>query len=211
MNIVKTPDQPEGKAKKTKVVPSKKSAKTWPIFQVKISLLGIKPIIWRRLLVSGGCTLHKFHVALQIAMGWGDCHLHQFLINNISYGNLADGDDDTVDEDEKNFRLADLVQEPKTKISYDYDYGDGWEHVILIEKTNVPAIEYPGHPICLAGAHACPPEDCGGVPGYYAILEALEDPDHPDHEDFMDFVGPNFDPAFFNIQAVNRDLKRIKG
>ena len=210
MNAASSSDQPAINVKKVKTTTSKKPIQVWPIFQIKISLRGIKPLIWRRLIISSRCTLKQLHSAIQYSMGWGNSHLHMFIIEGIAYGTASDDIDESPTEDESKVRLGDLFSTPKSKFKYEYDFGDSWLHEILIEKVNVATEQYPGYPVCIGGARACPPEDCGGVPGYCAILEALEDPERLENEEALDFIGPDFDPSFFDLHRANVHLKRIK-
>ena len=101
-----------------------------------------------------------------------------------------------------------MVSEAGDKFVYEYDFGDSWEHVILVEKilqleTGV------NYPICLGGKRACPPEDCGGIWGYGDLLEAIQDPTHPEHKDMLEWLGGSFNPEGFDVDIVNQRLKTI--
>ena len=180
------------------------------IYQIKVTLEGIRPPIWRRILVTGDTTLSKLHRILQVITGWGDYHLHGFIINDTYYG-ISDPDYGLEMNNEKNVKLEKLVsfENEKPKFFYEYDFGDSWYHSILIEK--ILPIE-PGkyYPVCIKGKRACPPEDCGGEGGYYHFLEAIQDPEHPDHEDMMEWE-EDFDPEAFDIDTINQWLERVKG
>ncbi len=182
-----------------------------PICQVKVSLLGVDdPPVWRRLLVSAGVRLDRLHRILQAAMGWEDSHLHVFSAGDHRYG---DPDPELDFEDERAVRLADLAGTRRARIGYTYDFGDSWEHAIVVE--NLLAAEEPvRYPVCVAGEGACPPEDCGGVPGYWRMREVLADPDDPEHEELRTWLGLDegglaFDPSRFDLGHVNRALKAI--
>lgn len=124
------------------------------------------------------------------------------------YGNVDMIEDlDTVDE--KTVTLDKIVRREKFKFIYEYDFGDGWEHELLIEKI-LPVEDGKTYPVCLTGKRACPPEDCGGIWGYSDFLEAVQDPDHPEHEEMLDWAGGEFDPAVFDLQEVNAELKELK-
>ena len=174
-------------------------------YQLKISLRGAKPPIWRRLLIDDSVALPKFHAAIQIVMGWTDSHLHQFIANGRRYGVLDPDLDFPEILDEKMFRLNQLLKKEKESILYEYDFGDGWEHQITLEKI-LPFEPGAGLPSCIKAKGACPPEDVGGVWGYVNLLQALHDPDHPEHEDCKEWIGDDFDPAAYDIKAVNELL-----
>lgn len=175
------------------------------IYQIKVSLIDAKPPIWRRLLVSSTTTLAKLHDILQIAMGWENYHLHQFEANGISYGR-PDPDfdwDDIIDE--RQVKLHDVLRNEKDSLRYEYDFGDSWEHKIVLEKIFPRDGKIPV-PQCIKGKRACPPEDVGGVWGYESFLEAISDPKHPEHKDMLEWVGGDFDPEEFYLDAVNELL-----
>lgn len=173
-------------------------------YQIKVTLKGSKPPIWRRLLVPSSITLPRFHDVLQIAMGWTDSHLHQFVVGGRFYGE-ADPDFESNTIDERNVTLDRLLNKEKDVITYEYDFGDGWEHKIELEKVQ-PFGPESILPICVAGRLACPPEDVGGVWGYQEFLRAIQDPSHPEHEEYLEWVGGEFDPKPFNVEEVNELL-----
>lgn len=147
------------------------------IFQITVTLEYIEPPIRRRLEIPADIRLGRLHRVLQAAMGWADSHLHAFHIGDAVYG-VPDPDFPDHTENERNVRL-DRVAGPGDRLHYEYDFGDGWLHNIVIETTHPadPTIHYPR---CIEGARACPPEDCGGPPGYAELIEALADARHPD-------------------------------
>ena len=176
------------------------------VYQMKVKLEDISPPIWRRIQVANNITLVKLHRILQIIMGWSDYHLHEFIIDGISYGVP---DKETMFENEKNVRLSQVVSEEKTKFTYIYDFGDYWQHKILIEKILPlePDIQYP---ICIKGKRTCPPEDCGGVYGYYDFLEKIQSPNHPEHDEMLEWAGGSFDPESFDLDEINQLLGKIR-
>lgn len=181
-------------------------------YQVKIVLKYSKPSIWRRVIVPSDILLKYFHEVIQIAMGWEDEHLHQFIHHNHYYSpENEDNDfwDDEKDIDYKKVRLSDLLQKEKDKIIYEYDFGDSWNHTITLEKIT-PGDETLVSPVCLAGKMHCPPEDSGGVWGYADMLEELKNPDKSEDDDLQEWLGDDFDPSYFNIEEVNNILKSIK-
>jgi len=180
------------------------------IYRLKVTLKGSKPPIWRRLEVPGNITLAKFHQVLQVAMGWTDSHLHQYIIANTYYGTPNPGFDlFGKTKNERKFMLQQVALREKMKFLYEYDFGDSWEHEILVEKI-LPMTEERRHPVCLKGVKACPPEDIGGLWGYYDFLEIMQDPKHPEHEEILEWIGDQFDPEYFDLEKVNKQLKKIK-
>ena len=173
------------------------------VYQIKVTLDDSKPPIWRRLLVPADLSLGDLHEIIQIAMGWTDSHLHQFIIGGTYYGVPHPDMEDTVDEDRA--KLARIIPGEKFKFRYEYDFGDSWTHTILVEKI-LPA--EPGHPypICVTGKRNCPPEDCGGIWGYADFVDAMADPKHPEHESLKEWYGEDFDPEAFDLDEVNRIL-----
>ena len=181
-----------------------KKAPIW-ILQVKVTLAGIRPSIWRRLLVPSDISLRKFHDILQIAFGWTDSHLHVFETGEGSYGLPdPDGMSDWMKNDAR-VKLGRVLVKAKDSITYEYDFGDSWIHQVVVEKV----ILEPGSlkvPSCIDGARACPPEDCGGVWGYAELLKAIRNPRHSEHAEMLEWVGEEFDPEHFDLEAVNQEL-----
>ncbi len=180
------------------------------LFQFKITLLGIKPAIWRRIQVPD-CTLADLHEYIQAAFGWENCHLHQFEIDGVRYSQPApDGGDFGMDfEDETDVLLSKLLPKSakRTRWVYEYDFGDGWRHEILFE--GFPPIDPKVKaPLCLEGERACPPEDCGGPPGYVNYLDAIADPEHEQHDEMMEWRGP-FDPLAFAAKKATKEMRKV--
>lgn len=151
-------------------------------------------------------TLHR---VLQCVMGWTNAHLHQFIIGDRCYGQPDSdrGGEEVVNE--KAVKLNQVVSREHAGFIYEYDFGDRWEHEVVLEK--ILPLEAGTHfPVCLEGARHCPPENCGGVSGYAEFLDAIQDPDHPEHEEMLGWVGERFDPEAFDLEAINRALRRIK-
>ena len=182
----------------------KKQSKNDYIYQLKISLRESKPPIWRRIQVKSNTTLAKLHDIFQIAMGWTNSHLHQFIIHGVEYG-IPDPDYDMDIENEKRVKLGELNFAEKEKFIYEYDFGDSWEHEILVQQI-VPIEKGGQYPICLKGKRACPPEDCGGIWGYSEFLDAIEDVNHPEHDDMLEWIGGEFDSEEFDVESINREL-----
>jgi hypothetical protein len=176
--------------------------------QLKVTLEGIDPPVWRRLVVPSEFTLYDLHRTIQVAMGWEDCHLHDFTIKQQRYAVPGSVDFDHP-ADETKARLCDVAG-PRTKIVYQYDFGDSWHHVIVVEKVLENAAD--PIPTCVDGARACPPEDSGGAWGYAEKLQALANPASPnddDDEELRDWMGDDFDPELFEIDVVNTELVKV--
>ena len=151
------------------------------VFQFRIELLWIDPPIWRRIQVPEDITLDELSDVINAAMGWHGGHLHSFLIAGLEFGSADDQDLlDASIENETDVLLRGLVEHQGEKFRYQYDFGDDWQDDVLIEKV-FPAEEGIKYPRCIKGRRACPPEDCGGVPGYLDLLEVAANPSHPEH------------------------------
>ncbi len=179
------------------------------VYQFKISLKGVKPSIWRRIQVPETYTFWDLHTAIQDAMGWFDSHLHLFNILNPRTGQKEeigipdeDGELDFLTGWE--IPISSYFSLKNKKADYDYDFGDNWEHNLLLEKiiARDPDQKYP---LCMAGERACPPEDCGGIWGYEDLLKIMKDPSHDEHDRMMEWLDSNFDPERFQPEAVRFD------
>lgn len=155
-------------------------------------------------------TLAMLHQVIQIAMGWFNGHMHHFIHQRTFYG-IADPDfglDET--EDEKKYRLNQLLKKEKDSLLYEYDFGDSWRHIVTLEKI-LPPSEKLQLPVCLDAFGACPPEDVGGIPGFYDFLEAMADPKHPEHESYRECLGEEYDPQHCDLKAINARLAKLGG
>jgi hypothetical protein len=187
-----------------------KRAQEENIYQLKVSLKYTRPLVWRRIQLRGDITLAKLHRILQATMGWYDSHLHQFIVGRSYYGVASRGEFLDMDlKDEKKARLNQLVSKPKQKIIYEYDFGDGWEHELLLEHVLEPEADA-RYPRLIGGARACPPEDCGGVGGYENFLAAIRDPNHQEHEEYLEWIGGEFDPEEFDLAEFNAALRHVR-
>ncbi len=180
----------------------KKEAVTPAVYQMRITLKEIKPPIWRTFQVKSDINLKALHKTIQIVMGWTDSHLHAFIIFGISYGDP----NQEVGLDEKKYRLNKLNLREKDKFFYVYDFGDNWEHQILIEKI-LPIDEKAQYPVCLKGKRSCPPEDCGGTCGYADILNVLSDSNDPEYDELVEWIGEDYDSEWYDIEKINRQLR----
>ena len=195
----------------TKKSKPKVKAATRTLFQFKITLLGTKPAIWRRIQLQD-CTLDKLHEHIQTAMGWTNSHLHLFEIGGQRYGDielLDDGFDDLECIDSTKTMISKIV--PKTgkrfAFKYEYDFGDSWEHKILFEGCPTPE-KSKKYPLCLEGERACPPEDVGGIWGYQDFLAAIADPKHEEHSSFLEWCGGSFLPEKFDPSKATRRMTK---
>ena len=177
-------------------------------YQLRIALRRTKPPIWRRVLVPPSMHLDTLHHLIQVVMGWEDCHLHMFRKGDQRYSRPGPWDNDWRESatsrhlDERTHRINHLLKREKDWITYLYDFGDRWEHKVTLQKILPydPAVRLPA---CISGRRRCPPEDCGGVWGYYEMLDSLEDPRARDHEHMKEWIGGHFDPEVFSAQAVD--------
>jgi hypothetical protein len=174
------------------------------VYQFKAHIRHVKPPVWRRIQVPNDLTLLGFHHVMQSSFGWYNCHLHQFHIQGTSYG-MCDPDLDMDGVlDERHYQLCDFALRKGTKWRYDYDFGDGWEHELLLEK--ILPWEDGFVPTCIGGARACPIEDSGGAWGYMEKLEIIRDPKHEEYEETREWMGSRFDPEDFDVKSVNAAL-----
>ncbi|MDQ2754232.1 MAG: plasmid pRiA4b ORF-3 family protein [Actinomycetota bacterium] len=177
------------------------------VHRLRVTLLDVSPPVWRVVRVPSSVPLSVLHHVVQIAMGWQDSHLHEWHIDEVDYG--PPDEESWGDEllDESATLLADVAPSDSA-FRYDYDFGDGWEHLVEVESvdpydaTVVPLV-------CLDGARACPPEDCGGPIGYEHLLDALTDPDDPEHEELTLWVGEGWNPAELDLQSTNNRLTEL--
>ena len=176
------------------------------VFQLRVQLREVDPVVWRRLLVPGKVRLDKLHSMFQAAMGWTDSHLHCFRIGGLTFGSQYD---DYPPEElfEGSVTLLEAIGGERHFV-YEYDYGDGWDHDVVVEDFSGLRLGLK-FAVCLDGQNACPPEDCGGPGGYRGMLEALKDPRHERREGFVAWLGGEFDPAFFELAEANAALQRV--
>lgn len=168
---------------------------------LKVTLQGVRPPVWRRIKVRSDIALEDLHRVLQVMMGWSDSHMHEFRPAG-GQGKGRAGRPPVERDQESRTRLDDLLKKPRDRMVYEYDFGDSWEHEVFLERV-VDHAAGARYPWVLAGARACPPEDVGGVGGYARFLQAMREPRHPEHEEMMEWHGGSFDPAAFDLQAVN--------
>jgi hypothetical protein len=173
-------------------------------YQLKITLRDTNPPIWRRVLVPSHLTLFELHGVIQIAMGWNDCHLHDFTINRRRYA-LPSVEDFDEPIDEGTTRLTEVIR-AGSKFAYQYDFGDSWDHSVVVEKIG-DDVEI-ANPVCVGGARACPPEDSGGPWGYAEKLNALANVEGDEERDYLREWMGEFDPEQFEMDSINKEMKR---
>ncbi|MBA2291632.1 MAG: plasmid pRiA4b ORF-3 family protein [Gemmatimonadales bacterium] len=182
------------------------------VLQFKVTLDEVNPLVWRRIEVPASYSFWDFHVAVQDAMGWFDSHLHLFRLPNPESGEIDEigiPDEDVFEGDPVclpgwQVQIAPYFGKIGASAVYEYDFGDDWIHEVQLEAITgrQPRVKYPR---CLDGERACPPEDCGGPPGYARLLEIIADPTDEEYESMMEWLGGSFDPEAFSPREVNFD------
>ena len=184
------------------------------MYQLKITLSGTQPLIWRRLLVRGDMSLGLLHCVLQVAMGWTNSHLHQFIIGEERFTDPRLGADafgeGEADRNENIATLMEIVPQAQACFGYEYDFGDSWEHLLEVEEIHPPGPAPKYLAQCLDGKRACPQDDCGGIWGYAEFLKAIKNPKHPEHKNMREWIGGHFDPEEFRLEHINRCLRLLK-
>lgn len=170
------------------------------IYQFKITLVGSRPPIWRRVLVPAHFTLKELHEVIQNTFDWEQSHLYSFEHLGKRY------DDENPKSISK--KLSELNIKEKSQLEYTYDFGDNWEHTVLLEKIITQEKEKI-YPCCIAGNMAAPPEDAGGVWGYEHKRAILEDKNHPEYEALLEWMGEDFDADAFDQEAINERLRNL--
>ncbi|MBM3840463.1 MAG: plasmid pRiA4b ORF-3 family protein [Verrucomicrobia bacterium] len=185
-----------------------------PIYQLKVVLLGSEPPVWRRLQVPAEARLDWLHAVLQVAIGWTNSHLHQFIVGEQCYSDtrhsFAEFEGDPETQEERKSTLQQIAPHAQDAFGYEYDFGDSWEHEIVVEKILPPDSSLATTARCLDGARACPPEDCGGVWGYEDLLKILKNRKHSEHKSMKEWLGRPFDAEGFDLEKVNVWLRKLK-
>ena len=175
------------------------------ILQFKITLKDIKPPVWRRFRVEDSMTFRDLHLVLQTLMGWTNTHLYQFVYERDNYIGNPEFIEDNDIADDSQLKLSEFLDKPGIRMMYEYDFGDMWEHELVLEEVSEKP-EGKFHPVCLDGAMCCPPEDIGGAPGYAERLRIIKNKKHPEHNEIKEWMG-DFDPSDFDLSAINENLK----
>lgn len=175
------------------------------MLRMRVSLRGSQPKIWRSFEVPSDFTFYDLHDVLQIVMGWENAHLFQFVVDDVT---LADPEMESEwDFEPADDKMLSELLKVNQRFIYEYDFGDSWEHELVVEGER--PMDGDEAPRCLDGARACPPEDCGGIYGYKELLEILADPDHEDYEQMQAWIGDEFDPEAFWIDDINAELQGL--
>lgn len=181
------------------------------LVEIKVTLNEVEPTVWRKFIINTDANLVELHMAIQKSMGWKNCHMYDFVVNNgektFSPNDMSDlfgNEDDSADP--SGVTIGDLLFIEVENIQYNYDYGDGWEHTVEIGKKVSPQ---PGtqYPLCTEGAGACPPEDCGGPHGYMDLCAILSNPEDEDYKEMRQWLGKGFDPSKFSVAKANKELR----
>ena len=191
-------------------MPAKKKSGEKRVYQLKVTLRDIRPPIWRRIQVPALYNFWDLHVGLQDAMGWFDCHLHMFHLSKLYNRQKVEigiwfEDNEALPGWE--IPISEYFTDPGKTAIYEYDFGDGWVHKILLEGILIKE-KRAKYPKCIAGERACPPEDCGGIPGYFRILDIIKDPNHEEYEEIVNWLKTHvvnyypYNPEEFDPQKV---------
>ena len=182
-------------------------AKTVDTFELKVTLIGTKPPIWRRFTVPSDITLPELHIVLQTVMGWYDSHLHGYYLRPARSRPLTRRNWKELPSESRK-TLDAILRAPEVELMYEYDFGDSWLHEIELEK-RIPGSSIETTPTCIEGERACPPEDCGGVGGYEYLIDVLSDESHAEHEETLEWLEEEFDSKVFDRDEVNQKLIEV--
>lgn len=180
------------------------AAKT-KLYQLKITLTDSSPVIWRRINVPSTITLDLLHEIIQAAMGWKNQHMYAFDHEEASFGEVFPEDNNGMYPSDK-VKLNELLTTVRDKLTYIYDMGDNWEHALVLEKI-LPSDSIKS--TCTHASGACPPEDCGGIGGYYHLREVLKNPQDREYQAITKWLGGKFDANFVDTAAINHKLATL--
>ena len=182
--------------------------------QLHISLMYVQPEIWRRLVIPATANFGWLHGVIQLAMGWTNSHLHHFVLGSQRISDpLPYNEDDMGAEpalNEHKTHLHEMGLKAGQIFMYEYDFGDSWLHRITVEPVSDPKLGNPKKAVCVGGAQACPPEDCGGLPGFENFLAAMKRPKHPEHKSMKKWYGQPFDADAFSVEETNHWLGKMR-
>lgn len=182
------------------------------IIQLNVSLKGSIPLIWRNILINQETSFFELHHIIQIAMGWKNYHLFEFNLDGYRIGMIEENEEGYGSNqllDANKTLLTDILSLENDNFHYNYDFGDGWLHQITLEQL-VGKEEDCIYPTCLNGQLNCPPEDCGGINGFYDMLKILQNKKHPEYKETRTWVGKKYDPESFDLVKVNKQLKQLR-
>ena len=178
------------------------------LYQIKVQLVGSEPPVWRRFQVLNRTPLDQLHDMIQVIMGWDNEQFYQFIIDDVHYGAEEISDSDARKQ-ATDFTIGDLIKKGKTSFLYEYDLSDGWEHDVTVEKIRpISALDAQQLPLCLEGENASPPEESGGIFGYYELMSILKDPQHGAYQEMHEQYG-DVDPRAFDLEQVNQALRAL--
>lgn len=192
--------------------PSPRKSGMTSVVTLRVTLEGTAPPIWRKLQLSEKMTLSELHCAIQGAFGWYNSHLHMFMLKGkgeyTANRSSWDGDFDDMDAgDSKKVSLGSLVKDRIKKFRYEYDFGDSWIHEVKIEKVEL-LDEKLLYPRCIDGGLCGPPEDCGGIPGFYDFKEIMANRKHPEYQEMKDWYGKAYDAEKFSVETANKNIRQ---
>lgn len=177
------------------------------VFTLHLSIVGTKPLVWRRMLVRESMWLSRLHDSIQVVFDWFDYQTHAFNLDDLRFGNPLKRDNLTI-EDDRDVTLADLDLEHRDRFTYGYHFGEGWQVAIKVEKTGKIAkgVTYPH---CAAGELAGPPEDCGGLDAYHDMLACIKEPQSELGREWLEWLGPDYNPSACDVDKINKALKKL--
>lgn len=190
----------EGKGSRVKKPPER-------VFSLRLTVTSCQPRIWRRLLVRESMWLARLHDSIQVLFDWFDYQTHAFSLDDLRLGNPLKRDE-LIIEDDRDVALADLDLETRAHFTYVYNFGEGWQVDLKVEKTGVveKGLRYPA---CLAGERAGPPEDCGGIEAFHDMLACLKAPQSDLGREWREWLGPDYNPAACDLEKINQALKKL--
>ena len=177
------------------------------ILQLRLTVVGCRPSIWRRIQIRESLWLSQLHDTIQLIFDWFDYQTHSFTIDNVRYGNPLKREGFVI-EDDRDIRVADLDLENRNLISYAYHFGEGWQVEIAIEKALPPA-KTGAYPRVIEGERAGPPEDCGGIEAFHDMLVCIQEPHTDIGREWIEWLGPEYDAQRCDIEAMNKALKKL--
>lgn len=177
------------------------------VFTLRLSIVGTTPSVWRRLVVRESMWLSRLHDSIQVIFDWFDYQTHAFNLDDLRFGNPLKRDALSI-EDDRDVTLADLDLEHRERFTYGYHFGEGWQVEIKVEKIGKVA-KGMAYPTCIAGEHAGPPEDCGGLEAYHDMLACIKEPQTELGREWLEWLGPDYDPDVCDLEKINKSLKKL--
>lgn len=177
-----------------------------PFYRLKITLANSSPAIWREFIVPKNISLDRLHDVIQIVMGWDDYHQHEFVFGKKCFTEFP-GEVDTLKPSGREV-LSKYAKKKGDTFTYIYDWGDDWEHVLVLEDPKVDSATLSRALICTKGANACPPEDVGGILGYKDFCKAMAKPKLAKNKELVEWYGMPFNPKEFDMAEINLELNK---